>query len=140
MKKLILLGLILLVSSCVVPNAKFFSKIEPSDDKLYGYTAKNPIKIKNGDERSSIQSSYYFLSRLRTADGRGFKLIYQAAVDNPNCYGATFTNRFAGMILDKYCLVPKEGKQDTVILFINPFVIGVTKIPLGLKFEEEIVK
>lgn len=135
-----LLGLILLVSSCVVSNQKFFTEIKPSDNKLYGYTAENPIKIKNGDEHNSIKSSYYFLSRLRTADGRGFKLIYQAAVDNPNCYGAIFTNRFAGMILDKYCLIPKEGEQDTVILFINPFVKGDIKIPMGLKFEKEIVK
>jgi hypothetical protein len=146
-KIIMLFGLILLVTSCVVSNQKFFSKIESSNDKDYGYTAKKPIKIKNGDEYSSIQSSYYFLSRLRTADGRGFKLIYQAAVGNPNYQSTPFTNRytgmpigFGGMMLDKYCLVPNEGKQDTVILFINPFVKGDIKIPMGLKFEKEIVK
>jgi hypothetical protein len=147
MKIIILLGLILLVSSCVVSNQKYFAEIKPSEDKLYGYTAKNPVKIKNGELQTSIQSSYYFLSRLRTADGRGFKLIYRASVENPNYRSTPFTNRYTGMpigsggmILDEYHLIPIEGKPDTVIIFINPYVKGDIKIPMGLKFEKEIVQ
>lgn len=147
MKIIVLLGLIVLVSSCVVSNQKYFSKIEPSDDKLYGYTAKNPIKIKNGDLQSSIESSYYFLSRLRTAGGQSFKLVYRATVDNPNYRSTPFTNRYTGMpigyggmLMDKYYLIPAEGKPDTVIIFINPYVKSDIKIPMGLKFDKEIVQ
>jgi hypothetical protein len=137
--------LVILLSRCAVNNSKFFSSIESSSDPSYGYTAENPIAIKNSDLGNSINSCYYYLSRLRTSDGSKFQLIIRFTVDNPNYKEPKIAlqNRFTGQpfnygtgpLLDLYILKP-ENRQDTVKLYMNPYLKSTIKIPLGLKFEK----
>lgn len=144
------LGLSLLVglflTGCAVNNPKFFSKIESTTDLSYGYTAENPVAIKNADLNNSISSSYYYLSRLRSQKGNNLKLVQRFSVENPNYKKPVIAlnNRFTGKpvsygtgpILDLYILCP-ENEIDTINIYINPYLKGIVKIPSGLKFEKE---
>ncbi len=78
MRRYILLIIIILsaLSSCIVSNPKYFLDIQPTTDSLYGYTARNPVKLKNGD----LNSSYYFISKLRTADGNKLELFDRQSI------------------------------------------------------------
>ncbi len=146
LKALLLLFLIsVLLPRCAVNNAQFFSTIEQSTDSTYGYTAENPISIKNADLGNSINSCYYYLSRLRTSDDQKFRLILRYTVDNPNYKEPVInlTNRYTGQplnygngpLLDLYILKP-ERKQDTIKIYINPYLKAPVKIPTELKFEK----
>ena len=146
LKRLIILLLLLpLLTGCAVNNTKLFSKIDSSTDPTYGYTADNPITIKNADLGNSINSCYYFLSRLRTNDDKKLQLVQRFTVDNPNYHKPTIAlqNRYTGQplnngsgpLLDLYILKP-ENKPDTIKIYMNPYLKGVIKIPSGLKFEK----
>lgn len=136
----------LLLTGCAVSNPKYFSMIESTSDLSYGYTAENPVAIKNADLNNSIGSSYYYLSRLRTNKGNKLQLIQRSSVDNPNYEKPKFAllNRYTGVplsygsgpILDLYILRP-ENEPDTIKIYINPYVKGIVKIPSGLKFDKE---
>jgi hypothetical protein len=75
--------MLLLVTGCVVSNPKYFSTIERTTDLSYGYTAENPVTIRNADLNNSIGSSYYYLSRLRTEKGNKLQLIQRFSIENP---------------------------------------------------------
>jgi len=134
------------MTGCVVSNPKLFSTIESTTDLSYGYTAENPITIKNADLNNSISSSYYYLSRLRTENGSKLELIQRFSVGNPNYKkpAVPVQNRFTGEplnygtgpLLDLYILKP-EHESDTLKIYINPYSKGIIKIPNGLKFEKE---
>jgi len=136
----------LLLTGCVVSNPKFFSMIESTTDLSYGYSAENPVAIKNADLNNSIGSSYYYLSRLRTGKGNKLQLIQRFSVENPNYKkpAIALQNRYTGEpmsygtgpILDLYILKP-ENESDTIKIYINPYLKGIVKIPSGLKFEKE---
>ncbi len=130
--------------SCVIQNPKYFSSIEKSQSDYYGYSLNEPVAIKNGPLDRSINSSYYFLSRLRTENGDTLKLIGRESVRNPEYESTGIYNRFSGQqiggggpILDKYFLIPKKSSNDTIIIFINPYKKDKIKIPKGLLFENE---
>jgi len=141
-----ILSLGLILTSCVVSNPKFFANTHQTDDPSYGYTPENPITIKNADLNNSIGSSYYYLSRLRTEKGNKLQLIQRFSVNNPNYKkpAVPLTNRYTGQplnygtgpLLDYYILLP-ENETDTVKLYINPYLKGEVKVPVGLKFENE---
>ncbi len=136
----------LLITGCVVSNPKFFSSVDSTTDLSYGYSDENPVPIKNADLNSSIGSSYYFLSRLRTEKGNKLKLIQRYSVENPNYKkpAIALQNRFTGEplnygtgpMLDCYIL-KAENESDTFRIYINPYLNGTPKIPCGLKFEKE---
>jgi hypothetical protein len=136
----------LLLTGCVVSNPKFFSTIDSTNDLSYGYTANNPIAIKNADLKNSIGSSYYYLSRLRTEKGNKLRQIQRYTVKNSNYKKPAIGlyNRFtgdpmsygSGPFLDLYILRP-ENEMDTIKIYINPYLKGIVKIPIGLKFEKE---
>lgn len=138
--------IMLLLTGCVVSNHKFFSTTESTPDLSYGYTAENPVTIKNVDLNNSIGSSYYYLSRLRTEKGNKLQLIQRFSVKNPNYKKPAIglQNRFTGEpisygtgpILDLYILKP-ENELDTFKIYINPYLKGTVNIPRGLKFEKE---
>lgn len=147
MKKItpIIVLITLALSSCIVSNSKFFAETQIATDSTYGYTDTNPIRIKNGDLNYSINSSYYYISRLRTIDDKPFELVGKKSVLNPKYEkpAIQMVNRYTGqpingnaMLLDKYYLLPKNS-QDTVIIFINPYEKGIVQIPVGLKYEKE---
>ena len=136
----------LLLISCTVSNPKFFSEAMPAEDPSYGYTPENPVPIKNGDLYKSIEASYYFLSRLRTEKGNKLRLVQRFSVENPNYKkpAVPLQNRYTGQplnygtgpLLDYYILLP-ENEDDTIKLYINPYLKGEVKVPKGLKFEKE---
>ena len=136
----------LIITGCAVKNPRFFSSIEPTSDKTYGYTAENPVNIKNGDLNNSIGSSYYYLSRLRTMKGNRLQLIQRFSVENPNYRKPSLPmqNRYSGQqlsygtgpLLDLYLLKP-ENEIDTIKIYINPYLKGEIKIPYGLIFIKE---
>ncbi len=140
------IGISFILTSCVVSNPKFFANTTSTEDPSYGYTAENPITIKNADLKNSIGSSYYYLSRLRTEKGNKFQLVQRFSVNNPNYKepAIPLTNRYTGQplsygtgpLLDFYILVP-ENETDTLKLYINPYLKGEVKVPVGLKFEIE---
>ena len=136
----------LLLAGCAISNPKYFSEIEPTTDLSYGYTAENPVKIKNADLNNSIGSSYYYISRLRTEKGNKLQLIERFSVANPNYkeQSILLQNRYTGQplsygtgpLLDLYILIP-ENEPDTIKIYINPYIKGVIKIPYGLRFEKD---
>ena len=135
-----------LLVGCATSNPKFFANVQKTEDKSYGYTAENPVTIKNADLGNSINSSYYYLSRLRTEKGNKLQLIMRYSVGNPNYKKPVMpmTNRYTGEplnygtgpLLDLYILKP-ENENDTIRLYINPYLKGEIKIPNGLRFEKE---
>lgn len=134
-------------TSCVVQNPKYFSSVEPAQNEDYGYTSTEPVEIKNGPLESSIHSSYYFMSRLRTEEGENLNLVGRSSVRNPNYQSTGLNNRYTGqpiggggMLLDRYVLTLANNPSDTIIIFINPYKKGKVKIPKGLKFEKERVE
>lgn len=139
-------SLVIILTGCVVTNPKFFSETLPTDDPTYGYAPENPVAIKNADLNSSIGSSYYYLSRLRSEKGNKLELIKRSSVSNPNYKNPTapVTNRYTGQplsygggpFLDYYTLLPKNEK-DTIKIYINPYLKGKIRVPVGLKFEKE---
>jgi hypothetical protein len=141
---ILLIGLLL--TGCTVSNPKFFSTIESTSDLSYGYTRENPVTIKNADLNNSINSSYYFLSRLRTEKGNKLQLIQRFSVENPTYQepAIALQNRYTGVpmshgtghILDLYILRP-ENESDTIKIYINPYLKGTVRIPAGLKFAKE---
>jgi len=155
MKKLLKITIIIiaiLMTNCAIfdydypiSNFELFDTVlEVSDDPTYGYTPENPVTIKNGDLGSSINSSYYFLSRLRTENGNKFQLLMRACRENPNYKELTFPikdlytgrqlNYGNGPLIDMY-LLKAENENDTIRIFINPYLQGDIKVPYGLKFE-----
>jgi hypothetical protein len=135
----------LFLTGCAVSNPKFFTSVLPTTDTTYGYTAQNPVTIKNADLQNSIGSSYYFLSRLRTENGNKLQLIQRYSVNNPNYNqpAVQLQNRYTGMplnygsgpLLDLYIL-KAENETDTIKIYINPYFKGDVKIPAGLRFEQ----
>ena len=142
----LLLLIALFANGCAVNNTKFFSSIESSTDPTYGYTAENPVTIKNADLNNSIGLSYYYISRLRTEKGNKFHIIERFSVGNPNYHepAVPLQNRYTGQplnygkgpIIDLYILLP-ENETDTIELYINPYLKGEIKVPYELKFEKE---
>ncbi|WP_289054116.1 hypothetical protein [Carboxylicivirga marina] len=139
-----LLLLACFLTSCAVSNPKFFADITKSEDDSYGYSAENPITIKNGDLEKSINSSYYFISRLLTAKGNKLQIVARASVKNPNYNTKASKLTYAGQpisygdgpLLDRYIMVP-ENESDTFKIYINPYMKGEIKIPKGLVFKNE---
>jgi len=65
-KQIIILFVIgLLLASCVIRNPKFFANVQEAEDLSYGYTAENPVTIKNADLGNSINSSYYYTIKTK---------------------------------------------------------------------------
>jgi hypothetical protein len=127
-------------------NPKFFSGIESSTELSYAYTAENPVMIKNAGLGSSIGSSYYYLSRLRTEKGNKLLLIERFSVKNPkynkpiidmpNLHSGKPMLYGNGPLLDLYILIP-QNELDTFKIYINPYSKGIVKIPIGLNFKSE---
>jgi hypothetical protein len=147
MKKILLLQTIMftMLSSCIVSNTKYFAKAQSSTDNTYGYSASNPVLIKNADLDHSIGSSYYYIAHLRSAKGNKLTLLSRRSVFNPKYQqpDIQLVNRYSGMplngkgqILDLYVL-KAENEADTIKIHINPYEKGKVMIPVGLTFENE---
>ena len=141
-----ILAIGLFLTSCIVSNPKFFSEVKSTEDPSYGYTAENPMAIKNTDLTTSIGSSYYYLWRLRTEKGNKFHVLERFTMDNPNYKKPAIPQKNKhtgppliygkGVLIDGYILV-SENENDTIVLYVNPYLKGDVMIPVKLKFEKE---
>jgi hypothetical protein len=127
----------MLFISCGPGFVEQIQKIEPSQDRTYGYTNINPIKIGYYDQRGSIDATYFYLSKLRTPTGSRLNLLGRASVDDPAGAPFSLPKRFGppsgGGILDYYFL-QAEGMTDTIGLYFDIYRKGPLMVPCGLKF------
>jgi hypothetical protein len=126
-------------------SQKDFSKLAVSTDTTYGYSAKNALKLKKGNQGKSLTNSYNFLEGLRTQDNQTLKLLYRSTIDDPNYKepAIKINNRYTGMpisgklgLLDKYVFLT-SNKKDTVTLYVDVYNKGDLYIPVGLKYEQQ---
>lgn len=153
MKNWLILGIII-ISSCAAPKTSISAALkkgegdtrtkkveyidnytylltETSDDKTYGYSESNPIKVGGVSEREGPLNQRRFLDALYGPNNK--KMIYwRAGSCCPIETSAGFNN--LGM-LDKYRAV-EIGSSDTLTLYINMYDKGDLKIPMGLQAKE----
>jgi hypothetical protein len=132
------LSLMLSLSACVVTTTQYFSRVKETTDSTYGYTIENPIMIKNGDLFSSNGAANYFLTRLSTLKGNYLINLRRETIRNPAYTPPDLSSRMPrtkgnGPLLNVYYLVP-NNEADTIRLYINPYLKGQVKVPVGLKF------
>jgi hypothetical protein len=122
---------------------KGFIKLETSTDSSYGYTAKNPLKLKNGNQAKSMTNSYNFLSGIRTQDNQTLKLLSRVIVSDPGYKepAIKINNRATGLpisgklgMLDKYVFLT-TNTNDTITLYIDIYNKEKLFLPIGLKYE-----
>lgn len=139
----VILGFLFLAfvfDSCVVSNPQFFTKVQPTTDSTYGYTANNPLLIKNGDMYSSMDAEKYFLQRLTTLKDERLLYVSRGSFSNPKFHSTGLENRYThqaigggGPILDVY-IFTVEGRGDTIQLYVNVYKSGTIAVPVGLKY------
>jgi hypothetical protein len=112
-----------------------FAKLPSSTDSTYGYSAYNPLKLKNGDPGESIGASKKFLKGLKTENDQELIMLGRSGVKDPNFKvpSGIFESLGKGGILDKYQFLTYETK-DTITLYIDIYRKGKLKVPLGLKY------
>lgn len=134
----------LLISAKTSYGQKDFLSLPASTDSLYGYTARNPLKLKKGNQEKSIANANIFLSGLTTQDGQLLGLLFRATTSNPTYKepAIKINNRYTGMplngktgILDKYVFLTSNTK-DTVTLYVDIYSKGELLLPIGLKYEQ----
>ena len=139
---LICLTTILLFNPAYGQNS--FSDLPTATDSSYGYTPKNPLRLKKGNQEKSMAYSYSFISGLKTLDSQTLTLLFRATVADPNYNQAALhlNNRFTGLpangklgVLDKYVFVTTITK-DTIQLFVDVYNKGALMLPTGLKYEK----
>ena len=122
-----------------------FSQLTISTDSTYGYTGKNPLKMKKGSPEKSIGYSIDFLKSLKTEDNQRLELLQRFTVDDPSYVRSNtqLTNRYTGMpmngklgLLDQYYFLTSE-KKDTLTIYVDIYNKGELKIPKGLKIQEQ---
>jgi hypothetical protein len=115
-----------LLSGCGQSFIEAMTAIEPSHDPDYGYTTSDAIRIGYFEPTMSIRATYHYLSRLRTPEGKKFKVLERR--------GSYADGSYRNSILDGYSLV-NEQRQDTVILFFDIYNSAPLRIPIGMTWE-----
>ncbi|MEQ8363694.1 MAG: hypothetical protein RH948_12550 [Cyclobacteriaceae bacterium] len=101
---------------------------EIADDKSYGYTKSNPVKVGGANENSGPRNERRFLNGLLGPNGEEITYFRAGSCCHFKTPNGTFGD--SGM-LDNY-LVSWVGSQDTLNIYINMYDKGDLKIPLGL--------
>jgi hypothetical protein len=114
-----------------------FSGLTFSTDSTYGYTNKNPLKMKKGNQQKNVGYSIDFLKSLRTHDDQKLELIQRFTVEDTNHVKpkTQLTNRYTGMplsgklgFLDRYHFVTSETR-DTVTIYVDIYNKEELQIP-----------
>ena len=134
-----LISLFILFSISInITYGQNFTNLTQSTDSTYGYSDKNPLKLKKDDPVGGIKNSKEFLKGLKTSDGQNLTVISRSGVVDPNYKeppGGILASLGDGGILDKYELVTSV-KKDTIILYIDIYHKDKLFIPVGLKYEK----
>jgi hypothetical protein len=94
-----------------------------SQDKKYGYTKSNPIKVGGGSE--GPKNERRFLNALAGPNGERIHYVRLGSC----CPFKTKNSEWGGM-LDMY-EVTIEGSEEKVILYINMYDSDVLMVPVG---------
>lgn len=115
--------------------AQNFKKLSEATDSTYGYTARNPLKLKNGDPGESIVKTRNFISVLKTKDDQDLVLLGRGSMPDPNYKPPPdiLSSFGKGGILDRYTFVTSNTK-DTIRLYVDIYHKDKLMIPLGLKY------
>ena len=100
---------------------------EVAEDKSYGYTESNPVKVGGANESSGPKNERRFLNGLLGPNGEEIKYSRAGSC----CPFKTPNGLFgdSGM-LDRY-QVTWAGSSDTLDIFINMYDKGDLRIPVG---------
>lgn len=110
-------------------------------DSTYGYTASNPMRLKQGEPYSSAALSAVFVRNLRTADNQPLELLIRYSIKDPaySPPAIKIYDRQTGLpisgklgLLDVYVL--KTPAQDTIRLYVDIFHKGPRLIPQKLTY------
>ncbi|WP_022823095.1 hypothetical protein [Hymenobacter norwichensis] len=110
-------------------------------DSTYGYTALNPLRLKQGDLYKSMALAEVFLHNLRTSDDQPLRLITRFSVKDPGYKrpAIALTDRYTGLplngklsMMDLYIF--RTASNDTLRLFVDVSSKGPKLVPVGLKY------
>lgn len=112
-------------------NDNTFKITEYSQDKTYGYTAKNPVMVgsKNG---GGPKNERRFLNALTGPNGEQIKYSRIGSCCGFKTKNGLFED--SGM-LDKYSISYKELDEELVI-YINMYDSDTLRVPMGLELKE----
>lgn len=97
-----------------------------SSDSSYGYVSTNPLPMKRGNRKKSLDYTYQFLARLRTKNDQSLKIVERY------CYTDTYIKKKL-ILLDEFVLVT-SNTNDTIRLFTDIAKKGKLKLPLKLSY------
>ncbi|NLN32798.1 MAG: 2-dehydro-3-deoxyphosphooctonate aldolase [Flavobacteriaceae bacterium] len=104
--------------------------MEKKSEGLYGYSEKNPIKVGGAMQGEGPAREREYLNSLTGMNGESVSFFRLGS-----CCPFETENSGMGMgMLDRYS-VTYEGKEDTVVLYINMYDEDVQYAPEGFKFK-----
>lgn len=101
-----------------------FKIVEFSQDKTYGYTEKNPIKV--GGFSDGPKNERRFLNALAGPNGETISYYRVGSC----CEFKTKNGPFGGGMLDIYS-VTYAGAPQEIRLYINMYDADILKVPVG---------
>ena len=104
-----------------------FLLTEMSDDRSYGYSKSNPIKVGGIKEQSGPRNERRFLNALLGPNGEKVSYFRAGSCCPFKTRNGLIDN--TGM-LDRY-RVSWVGAKDTVDIYINMYDAGELKVPVG---------
>ncbi len=130
MKKIstILLISLLVISCTTIKNVDSKNQKNVSTDNTYGYTEKNPIKV-GGVENGPLNELKY-LKSLTGPNGEKVTYVRRGSC----CEFSTKKSPFGTGLLDIYSIT-YEGKEDSVMLYLNMYEKSTLKAPVGFKMK-----
>lgn len=129
MKPVFLLSLIFILFSCSSSKNMNTKNKTINDDPRYGYSQVNPIKVGGAMKGEGPAREREYLNSLTGMNGEPVSFFRLGS-----CCPFETDNSGMGMgMLDRYS-VTYEGKEDSVVLYINMYDEDVQYAPEGFKF------
>lgn len=112
-------------------NDQTYRLTASTDDKTYGYTEKNPVKVGGVKENSGPKNERRFLNALTGPNGEEVSYSRSGSC----CYFKTPNGIGDIGLLDRYRVTWKNS-SDTVNIYINMYDKGDLLIPVGFKAKQ----
>lgn len=124
------MGLVVIYSCSTTKQTSSTKRInEKSNDVRYGYSESNPIKVGGASKGVGPSNERDYLHSLSGPNGEHLEFNRIGSC----CAFETENSPFGSGLLDKYW-VTYEGKEDTIVLYINMYDEDVLYAPEGFKF------
>ena len=108
-------------------NDNQFRLVKLADDKSYGYTTANPVKVGGAKEKMGPKNERRFLNALRGPKGEELRYVKAGSC----CQFKTPNGTAGSGMLDRYKIF-WPGRKDTLSIYINMYDKGPLQIPVGL--------